>query len=242
MKAQHILTYCISIAILLLLHVSASAQNDSIPKPVSDSLVVKQKYGLRIAGDIGKLARSFLDEDYTGFEVAADFRIKQNLYIAGELGFEEKNTITDYLDVSTTGSYLKAGIDYNMYDNWLDMDNMVFAGFRVGASSFSHDRNSFNIYSTNQYWTPQLSVDELEEFNGLTAFWTELILGMKVELFNNLYMGLNVQLKLLVSETQPNNFENLYVPGYGRTYDSTSIGAGYSYTLGYRIPLYKKAK
>ena len=43
-------------------------------------------------------------------------------------------------------------------------------------------------------------------------------------------MGLNVQLKVLASETEPDNFENVYVPGYGRTYDSTSIGAGYSYT------------
>ena len=129
-----------------------------------------------------------------------------------------------------------------MYDNWLDMDNMIYAGFRIGVSTFSHGLNSFAIYNTNQFWAPQFSSNEVQEFNSLTAFWAELILGMKVELFNNLYMGLNVQLKVLASETEPNNFENVYIPGYGRTYDSTSIGAGYSYTLGYRIPLYKKSK
>lgn len=243
MKTQHILTYFISIATILLLSVSVNAQNDSIPSnPVSDSLAVKHKYGLRIAGDISKLARSFVDDDYKGFEVAADFRLKKDFYIAGEIGFEEKNTITDFLDVTSSGGYLKVGIDLNMYDNWLDMDNMVYTGFRIGASSFSHDRNSFSVYSTNQYWTPQFSSTEVEKFSSLTAFWAELILGMKVELFNNFYMGLNVQLKVLANETEPDNFENLYIPGYGRTYDSTSIGASYGYTLGYRIPLYKKGK
>ncbi|WP_241664765.1 DUF6048 family protein [Seonamhaeicola maritimus] len=240
---RHTLTCSISSIILMLTFcVSVNAQNDSIPTAVNDSLKVKHKYGLRIGGDIGKIARSFLDDEYTGFEITADFRLKKDLYVAGELGFEEKNNITDYMDVSTSGSYLKGGIDYNMYDNWLDMDNMVFAGFRVGASSFSHDRNSYSIYSTNQYWAPQFSSDSIEEFSGLTAFWAELILGMKVELFNNLYMGLNVQLKVLASETVPDNFENIYIPGFGKTYDSSGIGAGYSYTISYRIPLYKKGK
>lgn len=241
MTMTRIFTFFISTTMMLFC-VSVNAQNDSIPKAVNDSLVIKHKYGLRVAGDIGKLARSFLDDEYTGFEIAADFRLKKDLYIAGELGFEEKSTVNDYLDINTTGSYLKAGIDLNMYDNWLDMDNMVYAGFRVGASTFSHDLNSFTIYHTNQYWEPQYSSDEVQEFSGLTAFWGELILGMKVELFNNLYMGLNVQLKTLVSENEPDNFQNVYVPGFGKTYDSSSIGTSYSYTLVYRIPLYKKAK
>ncbi|TYA71665.1 DUF6048 family protein [Seonamhaeicola marinus] len=241
MKMQHTLISFISISFCLLFSATAFSQNDSIPT-VADSLKVKRKYGLRVSGDVGKLLRSFLDDDYTGFELAADFRLKKNFYIAGEIGFEEKNTINEYLDVTTNGSYIKAGIDLNMYENWLDMDNMIYAGFRVGASTFSHDRNSFTVYNTSQFWGSQGSSNELQEFSGLTAFWGEAILGMKVELFNNIYMGLNVQLKVLASESEPDNFENLYVPGYGRTYDSTGIGTSYSYTLGYRLPLYKKSK
>ncbi|WP_248723154.1 DUF6048 family protein [Seonamhaeicola sp. ML3] len=238
MKTKHILIFFINI---FLFTTVAFSQNDSLVN-VADSLKIKQKYGLRISGDIGKLTRSFLDDDYTGFEIAADFRLKEDFYIAGEIGFEEKNTINDYLDITSSGSYLKAGVDINMYDNWLDMDNLIFAGFRVGASTFSHDLNSFSVYNTNQFWAPQYSSDVAQEFSSLTAFWAELILGMKVELFNNLYLGLNVQLKFLASETSPDNFENVYIPGFGRTYDSGRIGTGYSYTLGYRIPLYKKNK
>ncbi|PWH82661.1 hypothetical protein DIS18_10510 [Algibacter marinivivus] len=243
MKQQHTLTLRISNLILMLfICVFVNAQNDSIPETIDDSNQIKLKYGLRLGGDIGKLIRTSLDDDYTGFEIMADYRLKEKLYIAGEIGFEEKNTINDYLNITTKGSYIKGGIDFNMYQNWLNMDNMIYAGFRVGASTFSHDLNSFQVYSIDQYWAPQLTSDNKQELTGLTAFWAEIILGLKAEIFNNLYMGLNVQLKISASQTIPNNFDNVYIPGFGKTYDSSGIGAGYSYFLAYRIPLYKKAK
>ncbi len=231
-----------SLVCLLFLCVSVNAQNDSIPSTSNDTIKVKLKYGLRVGGDIGKLIRSFVDEEYSGFEISADYRLKKRLYIAGEIGIEEKKTVSEYLDVTSKGSYIKGGIDFNMYQNWLNMDNMIYSGFRIGASSFSHDLNSFTVYSTNQYWAPQFSSNEKQEFSGLTAIWAEIILGIKVELFNNLYLGLNAQLKILASETVPDNFENVYIPGFNKTFDSSGIGTGYSYTLSYRIPLFKKDK
>ncbi|WP_142785654.1 DUF6048 family protein [Changchengzhania lutea] len=243
MKQQHILPYLTSSLIALLFCCGLGhSQENSETNVAIDSIKIKQKYGLRIGGDIGKLIRSSVDDDYTGFEIAADYRLRNKLYLAGEIGFDEKNTITDYLDITSKGSYFKAGIDYNMYQNWLNMDNMIYSGFRIGASTFSQNLNSYSIYSTNQYWAPQLTSNDLQEFKGLTALWAELILGIKAELFNNLYLGLNVQLKFLASETEPTNFENVYIPGFNKTYDSTRIGVGYGYTISYRIPLYKKVK
>jgi hypothetical protein len=242
MKKQRTSSYSISLLAALLVCVSLHAQNDSIVSSVNDSIKIKQKYGLRVGGDIGKLIRSFADDNYKGFEVNADYRIKQKLYIAGELGTEEKTTINDYLDVTTKGSYLKAGVDYNMYINWLDMDNMIYAGFRVGTSTFSQTLNSFSVYNTDQYWQPQFSSNESQEFKGLTAIWVELIIGIKAKIFNNLYLGINAQLNGLVSETVPSNFQNIYIPGFHKTYDSSKIGVGYGYTLSYLIPLYKKDK
>ncbi len=227
---------------MLIFCVSVNAQNDSIPSTVKDTLIIKEKYGLRLAADLSKIARSFLEDGYSGFEIAADFRLKKKLYLAAEIGFDEKTTINDYLNITSKGSYLKAGVDFNMYQNWLDMDNMVYTGFRIGASTFTQNLNSYTVYNTDQYWAPQFTSNDLEEFDGLTAFWAELIIGMKVELFNNLFLGLNVQLKIMASETEPDNFSNVFIPGFNKTYDSSSIGVGYGYTLAYRIPLYKKNK
>lgn len=227
---------------MLLFCVSATAQNDSIVSTVNDSLKIPQKYGLRLGGDVGKIIRSFVDEEYKGFEITADYRLKNRLYIAGEIGIEEKTNITDYLNITTEGSYIKAGIDYNLYLNWLDMDNMIYTGFRAGFSTFSHTLNNFKVYSTDQYWEPQFSSSDSQEFNDLTAVWLELIIGLKAEIFNNLYIGLNVQLKGMVTETEPDNFQNIYIPGFNKTFDSSGIGVGYGYTISYRIPLYKKDK
>lgn len=254
------------IVFFLVATLSLQAQNDTIPETretiktvdstkavqsksevktkskAKDSAKVRLKYGLRVGGDIGKLIRSAIDDDYKGFEINGDFRITKSLYAAAELGTEEKNTVTDYMDITSKGSYLKIGVDYNMYENWLDMDNMIYFGFRIGGSTFSHDLNSATIYTTNQYWAPQLTLPETLEFNGLTAFWAELQLGLKAEILTNLYMGINVQVRLLAAEKDPENFENVYIPGFGKTYDSSGIGAGYSYTLSYRIPLFSKYK
>ncbi|MEP5341881.1 MAG: DUF6048 family protein [Algibacter sp.] len=243
MKQQHTLIFFIkSIAIMLCFSVSLNAQNDSIPNTVNDSIKIQEKYGLRVGTDISKLVRTFAGDDYSGFEINADYRLKKKLYIAGEIGIEEKTDVTDYLNITTQGAYIKVGVDFNMYENWLDMDNMIYTGFRLGASSFNHTLNSFNVYSTNQYWEPQFSSTETQKFDGLTAFWLEVIIGMKAEIFNNLYLGLNVQLKAKITETEPDNFTNIYIPGFGKTYDSAGIGAGFSYSISYRIPLYKKDK
>ncbi len=242
MNHKHTLTFFISTLLLIVLSsVSVHAQNDSIPETPKDSVIIKEKYGLRAGVDIGKLARSFFDDEFSGLEINADYRITKRLYVAGEIGYAEKNTVTDYLDVLTKGSYIKGGVDYNLYQNWLDMDNMIYTGFRVGYSMFSHDLNSYTIYNTNQYW-PSFTDSDLKTYDGLSAFWGEFILGLKAEVLNNLYVGLNVQLKYRLSQTEPDNFENIYIPGYNKTYDSGPIGVGYGYTLSYRIPLYKKNK
>ncbi len=225
-------------SLLILFSANLMAQNDSI---VNDSIVYKLKYGLRLGGDINKLVRSFVDDDFKGFEINADYRLTKNLYVAGELGTEEKISETDYLNTTTTGSYFKAGVDYNVYDNWFGMENMIYGGLRVGLASFKQEINSYKIYSTNQYWEPFTSSDS-EEFSGLSAIWAELIVGIKAEVFNNLYLGINAQLKTLLSDDKPDNFENIHIPGFNKTYDSGRIGVGFGYNISYLIPLYKKDK
>jgi len=205
----------------------------------SDSIVYPVKYGLRAGIDLASLVRTAIDDEYTGFQVMADYRLTDRWYIAGELGNESLDRETNQIDFETSGSFIKAGADYNFYRNWLDMDNMIYVGFRAGASSFSQTLNRFDFFEDNGAF-PSASRFPEEEFDGLTAFWGEIQAGLKVEVLNNLYMTLNVQLKVLASEDLPDNFDNLYIPGFGRTYDTNEIGVGYSYGISYRIPFFKK--
>ena len=241
MKQQHILNFFISSCILLFCCV-LNAQDTIDGETQTDTLIYKQKYGLRLGADLGKIARSFIDDDFTGFEVTGDYRLTKKIYLAGELGTEERTLTTDFLDITASGSYFKAGIDYNSYQNWLDMQNMIYFGFRAGVSSFKQSLNNYTVYNTNQYWPTQFSSEEAIEANGLTAIWAELIVGIKAELFSNLFLGLNVQIKRLITEDEPEGFENLYIPGFNRTFDSGRFGIGFGYNLSYLIPIIKKDK
>lgn len=242
MKTQFMFkSFTKSILALLLFSTIAFAQQDNTT--AKDTLVYKQKYGLRIGADLSKLARSFIDKNYTGFELMGDYRLTKRMYLAGEIGNEERTIESEVLNNTTKGSYFKGGIDLNLYKNWLDMENMIYVGFRAGASTFSQTLNSYEIYNVNnQYWNEQFNIEEGTEFSGLTAIWAEIIFGIKAEVFNNFYAGINVQLKGLISETEPNNFENLYIPGFNRTYDSGRFGTGFGFNLSYLVPIFKKDK
>jgi len=121
------------------------------------------------------------------------------------------------------------------------MENVIFVGMRYAFSTFSQTLKEYTISRGSQYFPPNIIAGPFET-KGLTASWVELVAGIKVELLNNLYLGGNVQLKRRISQTTPSNFDNLAIPGFNRTYDESLFGVGYSYSLSYLIPLYKKAK
>lgn len=204
-----------------------------------DTIVQKTKYGLRFGLDLSKPLRSVLEDGYQGVELLADFRIQDRFYLAAEIGSEKKDYDAPNINALTKGSYLKVGINYNAYLNWAGMTNEIFTGLRYGFSSFSQELLGYEIYSTNQSF-PATYVTQNIEYEGLTAHWAEFMLGVKTQVFNNVYLSLNLQLKRKISETQPENFDNLYIPGFNTTNDFSDWGVGYGYNLTYLLPVFKK--
>mgnify|MGYP006051400175 CR=1 FL=1 len=202
-------------------------------------LPVKQdRYGLRVGVDLYKLTRGLYDENYKGIELVGDYRLTKKHFLAAELGSEDKTTEDDRLNTTTKGTYLKVGFDYNAYQNWLDMENIISAGLRGGFSTFSQELNSYKIYNPHPYFGQSELIDSGKKYDGLTASWAEVAAGVNVKVFNNIYVGFNLQLKMLVTNSEPGNFENLYIPGFNRTYDG-NFGAGFNYSISYFIPFYK---
>ena len=222
---------------LMLVSVSALAQQKEKDTVQSGKT---QRYGVRVGVDLHRLAKSFYDDNYKGFEIVGDYRLTKKIYLAGELGNEKKTVEDDQLNFTTKGSYFKVGFDYNAHENWLDLENMIYVGMRYGVSSFSQELNSYTIYNTNQYFG-QNTVISGKEYSGLTASWIEVVGGVKAELFNNLYLGFSTRLNYLVTNKKPDNFDNLFIPGFNRTSEG-KFGVGFNYTLSYFIPLYKSKK
>lgn len=240
--------------------VAAAASVYSQDRPIDlerkDTTVYKQPYGFRGGVDLSRPLISFLEDDYTGIEFVGDYRLSQNLYLAGELGNEKKTIGTplgaeidsedgDLYNFTASGSYLKLGIDYNTYGNWYGEQNMIYVGARYAFSTFSQTLNEYKIFDTDRYWSPDdfaQGSEQIGEFSGLSASWLEFVVGVKAEMFKNLYFGASARLGFLVTNKNPDNFSNLFIPGFNKVTDGSRFGVGYNYSISYLIPLYKKAK
>ena len=206
----------------------------------ADTIPVKMnRYGLRVGIDLFKLTRALYDKNYKGLELVGDYRLTKKYYLAAEIGNENKTTDDTRMNFTTKGTYLKVGFDYNTYENWLDMENIISIGLRYGASTFSQQLNSYKIYNSSPYFGEVPVITTGEKFNGLTASWMEVVAGVKAKVINNIYVGFSLRLNYLITNNKPTNFDNLYIPGFNRTYDG-SFGVGFNYTVSYFIPIYKK--
>lgn len=234
MKMKHTLLFIISFFVCA----SLFAQNNPT---INDTVPTTDVYGLRVGTDLVKIGRSLFEENYTGFEIQGDLRISKKFYLAAELGNESNVWEEAYVSSKASGNYVKLGFDFNAYENWKGMDNAINVGLRYGFSTFKQEMLHYRVYTTNPIF-PSEPVYNSAEFTGLNAHWTELIVSVKAEVLKNIYLSLNVQLKLSISEKAPDNFANLYVPGFNRTYDFSNFGVGYGYSISYRIPLLKKKR
>ena len=215
--------------------------DDSLTRDMEPSLDPSQltTYGLRVGGDLSKLLRTAFDQNYSGFELAGDLRFSKRFYAAAELGYEERFWSEQNLDAQINGSYLKIGADFNAYRNWVGMNNGITTGLRYGLSTFSNTLLRYPVYTTNPTFPSSIREDNVA-YSGLTAGWVEFILAIKTELWSNIYLSLNLQLKHLLHEDEPGNFANLVIPGFNKTNDFSAFGVGYGYTLTYFIPVLKR--
>ncbi len=206
---------------------------DSISKPH-----YPKTYGLRIGADIIKPILSFTEDNFRGIEIVADYRLKTHLFVAAETGYTDKKIEEDNFNHTVKGSYIKAGLNYNFFNNWLDMDNELYIGFRYGFGLFSNRLNNYTVFQQGDFFEPR-TVNTSTTFNNLTSHWVEAVAGIKVEVFKNVYLGIMINVNKIIATNNPANFKNTYTPGFGAITQNGS-GSNINYTISYRIPLFKK--
>lgn len=230
MTQRHILIFIISI----LFNFSANSQEKL------DSVKTKISYGIRVGVDISKPIISFLDSDRKGLELTGDIKFSNNYYAAVELGYEDALKTEDYFNFTAKGSFIKIGVNYNAYENWKGMNNEIYVGTRYAFSLFNQTLNSYTPNASGIYFTAE-EITPNTEFKDLNAHWIEFLFGMKVETFKNLYLGAQFSIKKMLSTKEPENFKNLYIPGFNQV-SSNDLGVGFNYSVSYNIPIINKYK
>tara|TARA_R110002051_G_scaffold8755_2_gene36012 strand:+ start:12432 stop:13217 length:786 start_codon:yes stop_codon:yes gene_type:complete len=229
--------------LFILITYSAFSQSKPIDLSPKDTVIHKQSYGISLGIDLSRIITGALDDNYKGFEIVGDYRLTQNLYLAAELGTEEKTRQEDLYNFTTSGSYLKVGVNKNNYANWYGEHNLIYMGGRLAFSTFDNTLNNYQYFTTNRYWNEDSFAngsDVAENFSGLSATWLEGVFGTKVKVFSNFYVGASIRLGLIISQKENERFPNLWIPGFNKVTWDSNFGVGYNYSISYFLPLYKK--
>ena len=103
-----------------------------------------EKFGVRAGIDINKIVKSATDDDYKGLSISGDIRLKESFYVYSEIGNEEKEINSNYINSSVKGTYVKFGVNFKL-NNDIRTQNIVYSGLNVGYSNFDQNINSYTI-------------------------------------------------------------------------------------------------
>lgn len=106
--------------------------------------------------------------------------------------------------------YLKIGVDYNFLYNSTP-DYSAYFGLRAGWSTFSYDITDIVIYS--EYWNQVQGLSLRNQKS--TAFYGEVLAGLRVKIWQRLSMGWSVRYKFPFSVSNGVSASPAYIPGYG---------------------------
>lgn len=209
------------------------AQQDTLSTTQDSLPAVKQPVKIRFGFDLGKYVWARLNNS-TSYDFYADANFYKNYYLIVETGTETHQTETSLLKYQTKGNYYKIGIDYNMYENWLDMDNDITVGVRYAFADFDYLLQAYRINQPDAAFTPQMN-EVNQKFDHLSAQWLDITGKIQAETFRHLYIGYAVSLKYLLNYSSIDNFEVSYIPGFFERNAYSRFGFGMQYFISYQI-------
>lgn len=164
------------------------------------------------------------DVDWLNFFASAEF-YRFSFHV--EYG-RESRTVDNGVDIySTAGSYYRFGPDVNFL--FRDPDkSALFLGFRYAVNSFSDELDYVN---PSPVWGDQRLFLENET---LSADWLELTAGIKVKVFQSVWLGFTGRFKAGVDTFEDETLVPSYIPGFGQA-DTRSTWE-FNYWIIVRLP------
>ncbi len=185
----------------------ADSANAARPKPKEHL-----PHQLRIGFDISQPIINAFTTIRTGYELQADYYLKNDIYGAIELGWGSSKYEFEDLSYKSSNSFFRIGIDKSLLKRVNDKDwDYAFVGLRYGMSFINRGEGA---YMTNDsLWGVTRGVVEAKKYSG---YWIEITGGLKVELFTGFYAGWNVRGKFLMNQAAFRTLPPVYVAGYGK--------------------------
>ena len=228
LSARSIYKFTISLLFCLIMN-SLQAQTDK-KQPAKDK--VKLLNSITVQADLASIVISSLGGDSYSLEGGVQVDLKHKYFPIVELGFAGANKVSiDDIGFKTSGLFGRLGVDINLLSSKKDSkptNNQFLAGIRLGMSNFEYDIT--NVVIADDYW----GGSETVIYNKIpaTKIWYEIIAGVRVEIFKNIFMGWTIRNRNLISQDVSGAVSPWYIPGYGI---NTGTNWGINYTLGYKF-------
>lgn len=192
-----------------------------------------EKYGFRIGAVISDIPQHYLNPYRTDLEVQTDLRVDSDWYAAADVGWNKTHLDNPGIfQYNSSGYFLRVGADYNLLKmSYPQEANMIYAGFRYGIARM---RRSIPLYQiSDPYWG---NVKSSFPPKTLLPMWGELILGLKVEVLDNFFMGWSLHTRILVTQNVDKEVRPYLIPGFGKATGNAVFD--FNYTISYRIPMF----
>ncbi len=217
---------------MLCLGVVAQSENKELTKAEKKQLN-KGNPGLAVGIDLAPFIMHAFANERLGAEANVRYTLNRKWQLAAEVGYENVELDTDQMSYSSDGSFIRAGIDYNLFKvEEIGNNDNVLIGFRYGVAVQEHSCPRYTI--KEEYWG---DVSNSIGASTVASHWGEFVFGLRSEVLKNFYMGWSVRFKTIVNVGKDNELEPYSIPGFGRRDRSTNMG--FTYTLEYHLPFRK---
>lgn len=227
------LRYILSLSLLVLSFGIFAQQDDNLSEE-EKKLANKGNPGLAIGIDLAPFINHIFADERFGVEANARYTINRKWQLAAELGYENIDLDNNKMTYSSDGTFLRAGIDYNLFRvEEIGNNDNILLGFRYGVALQDHSCPRYTV--TEEYWG---DVSKSLGSSTVSSQWAEFVFGLRSEIVKNFYMGWSVRFRTIIDVGSEDELEPYSIPGYGRRDRSTNMG--FTYTLEYHIPFSKK--
>lgn len=228
---QKTFKYTIFSLLLLFCFLSANGQVKKIQK---DTIRVNLYNGVRLDVDLVPIVNTILSTSETfSYQAALQADLQHKYYPIVEIGYAGANKIsTSNIGFKTNAMFGKLGVDFGLMKEKKGVkptNNLFLAGVRLGFSNFKYSYNNVSI--TNDYWDENLVLNY--ENISTTKVWIEIVAGMRVEIFKNVFLGWTVRNKSLMDEDAIGKLTPWYIPGFGKNTGTANWEV--NYVIGYKF-------
>ena len=203
-----------------------SLRRDSIAKIYPHYPIITD---ITLGAGIGDAVGKIFGQSYSSFDVSASINMWNRLSPIVELGVGWANSTPEELNYTYKGKlapYAKIGANYNfMFKS--HPDYQLFFGIRAAYSTFSYDIT--NISLSNGYWGENQTIDLPNQKSH--AMWGEMMLGLKVKIWQNISAGWTVKYHHVFSYKKNPNGDPWFIPGFGSRNSKLAVGLSVYYTL-----------